>query len=342
MLKKVFLSAAVAALVLTACDSDNSTSAKNDDQPAANPAKTSDSVSVVKEDVSQTPISGNTGSDSQENVAVSADVPCSVEKTSANSFVMIMNDDAVVTKITTKIVDGQAEIDYVSVYDESVSTATVQSVCESNKQEAQEEENATVTCEGRTIKIHQVDDAEIGFEGALESAKNVCKQMNAYQSENNYSEPGEQAEQPGENGQLSGDPNPTPVSNSGKATCQITEKTTNTLKMVMVQPDSGTIYMSYEYANATFVTEARFEFLTTMPMDRINQYCNEAKADALEMAEEEEGIVADVNCDGYSISETITEPASMNVLPFIAPEMTKYCEEIQKTGVIPDDDDDDF
>lgn len=329
MLKKVFLSAMVAALALTACDSDSSTSPKNDEQPKGNVSEQPGTINgdganntVVKTD----PVSANT----------SAEVPCSVEKTSANSFVMKMQEEGVLTTITTTIVGGQAEIDYVSVYDASVPEATIEQICAANKQEALEK-SAAVTCEGRTMTIHEVDDAEIGFDGALKSAENVCKSMNAYLSENTSQNAG-LSEETGLNESPVIDTNPTTDITSDKATCQVTEQTTTTLKMVMVQPDSGTIYTSYEYKDGTFETVMRFEFLSTMSLEEINNFCAESKAEGAEMAAEA-GVVMDVNCEDYGITMTITEQAPMNVMPYLAKDMIEYCNEIQETGVIPEDDD---
>lgn len=176
MLKKLFLSAAVVAFVFTACDSDSSTSPKTDDQPKENGAQQSGTINGDGADntvVQTNPVSANT----------STEVPCSVEKLSANSFVIKMKEDGAKTTITTTIAGGQAENDYVTEYDESVPMEMIQSLCESNKQEALTK-NATVTCDGRTMKIHEIAGAEIGFDGALESAQDVCKSMNAYLSEN--------------------------------------------------------------------------------------------------------------------------------------------------------------
>ena len=330
MLKKLFLPAAVMAMVFTACESDSSTSPKTDGQLQGNGTEQSGEINnngannaTVKTD----PVSAD----------ASSGAPCSVEQLSANSFVMTMKEDGVVTKITTAIAGDQAKIDYVSIYDESVSMAMIQSLCESNKQEALTK-NATVTCEGRTMTIHEVSAAEIGFDGALESAKNVCKEMNAYFSKNdsNQTNPGLNADPVIDN------PDQTPGldQGSGRATCQITENSTNMLKMVAVQPDSGSIYTSYEYKNETLVTEIRFEFLPTVSLSEINEFCAETKADVVEMFEE--GAVADVDCDDHSMTTVITEPSSINVLPYLAKEMVEYCNEIQRTGVIPEDDEDDF
>lgn len=329
MLKKLFLSAAVVAFVFTACDSDSSTSPKTDDQPKENGAQQSGTINGDGADntvVQTNPVSANT----------STEVPCSVEKLSANSFVIKMKEDGAKTTITTTIAGGQAENDYVTEYDESVPMEMIQSLCESNKQEALTK-NATVTCEGRTMTIHEVDDAEIGFDGALKSAQDVCKSMNAYLSEYGSQNAG-LPEEPGLNESPVIDTNPTTVITSDKATCQITEQTTTTLKMVMVQPDSGSITTLYEYKTDSLVTLVQFDFLPAMPQDSINAFCAEEKIGAREV--EEDGAVVDVTCDGNAITERIAMPSSFNSIPFIVPEMTAYCEEIQRTGIIPDDEDD--
>ena len=329
MLKKLFLSAAVVAFVFTACDSDSSTSPKTDDQPKENGAQQSGTINGDGADntvVQTNPVSANT----------STEVPCSVEKLSANSFVIKMKEDGAKTTITTTIAGGQTENDYVIEFNESVSMTIIQSLCESNKQEALTK-NATVTCEGRTMTIHEVDDAEIGFDGALKSAQDVCKSMNAYLSENGSQNAG-LPEEPGLNESPVIDTNPTTVITSDKATCQITEQTTTTLKMVMAQPDSGSITTLYEYKTDSLVTLVQFDFLPAMPQDSINAFCAEEKIGAREV--EEEGAVVDVTCDGNAITERIAMPSSFNSLPFIVPEMTAYCEEIQRTGIIPDDEDD--
>lgn len=316
MLKKLFLSAAIVALVFTACDSDSSTSPKNDEQPKDNVSEQSGSINGDGADntvVQTNPVSANT----------STEVPCSVEKLSANSFLMTMKEDGAVSRITTTIVGDQAEIDYVTEYGESVPTATIQALCESNKQEALTK-NATVTCDGRTMTIHEVDGAEIGFDGALESAKQVCKSMNAYLSENS-SDPEE--------------PNQTPVSNpgaSGKATCQVVENTDTFFKMVAIQPDSVTMSISMEYKDGLVVTTGEIVFEDTFAQTDVDKYCAEAKAEIAAAAEEE--VELDVVCDGRKIVESYSEEYPMNILPYAVPEMKASCDEIQRTGVIPDDD----
>ena len=160
--------------------------------------------------------------------------------------------------------------------------------------------------------------------------------MNAHLSENSDVN---LPEEPGPNETpVIDDPNPNAFSTSGKATCKITEQTTTTLKMVMAQPDSGSITTLYEYKTDSLVTLVQFDFLPAMPQDSINAFCAEEKIGAREV--EEEGAVVNVTCGDNTITERIAAPSSFNPLSFIAPEMTEYCEEIQRTGIIPDDEDD--
>ncbi|MBR5413467.1 MAG: hypothetical protein IK114_10585 [Fibrobacter sp.] len=329
MLKKIFLSAAVAALVFTACDSDSSTSPKNDDKSVEDPAKEPDSAAVNGK--SETTVYDTVKTSFSADQDVVGD-ECLVRKTSADSFVMTMSEAGVTTSITSVLKGDKVKLTYVSVYDESIPMATIQSFCDANKQEAVGVD-ASVECDGRTMTVRETKESDMTFEQMLASAKSTCEKLNSSVSSN--------AEEPDsgiEPNQGSLNENAEVVTDPTRATCQITEKTTNTLKMVMAQPDSGSIYTSYEYKNGTLVTEARFDFLMTMPLTQINEYCADLKADAAEMAEED-GSVVDVDCDGYRITVTVVEQSSMNVLPYIASDMVEYCNEIQRTGVIPEDDD---
>ena len=340
MLKKIFLTATVAAFALTACDTDSSTSAKNDEPPVETSTKPSDTTSVnnnsegVVYDTIRTPAYDN------ENAS---GLGCSIRETSANSFVMTIVEDSVTSTITTILMGKEVDLTYVSVYDEAVSEERIQDFCEENNQ-LPAWSRSIIECDGHTMTIRENDETEMTFEQILASAKSTCAQMNVSINPNSSYEPVVQnppkeenpvVQEPSDEIQVPTDPT--------RATCQITEKTTTTFKMIVTQPDSGSIYTSYEYKNGILVTEVRFDFMMTMPLALIDGYCAEAKADAIEMAEDE-GVEVDVKCEPYRIAETITETTSMNVVPYLAKEMVEYCNEIQRTGVIPegDEDEDDF
>lgn len=299
MLKKVFLSAAVAALVFTACDSDSSTSPKDENRPQVN---NTDQSGTTNNNTAENNDAGNSNA--------SADVPCSVEKTSANSFVMKIDDGSSLSTVTTTIVGGQAEIDYVTVYDESVPATKIQALCEVNKQEALTK-NATVTCEDHSMTIHEVEDAEMGFDDALKSAEEVCKTMNAYLSE---------------------------TSDSG-ATCSVTKDLSDYFQIAAVQPDSGTMYFSLEYKNEMFLVTTEYVFENTVPQAEIDEFCAEVKAETLDLGTAT-GLETNVECDGRTVTQYVSEEVSAEAADRYFSEtvakMKAYCKEVQRTGVIPD------
>lgn len=303
MLKKLFLSAAIVALVFTACDSDSSTSPKNDEQPKDNVSEQSGSINGDGADntvVQTNPVSANT----------STEVPCSVEKLSANSFVIKMNEDGAKTTITTTIAGGQAENDYVTVYDASVPETKIQALCEVNKQDALTK-NATVTCEDHSMTIHEVEDAGMGFDDALKSAEDVCKTMNAYLSE---------------------------TSDTG-ATCSVTKDLSDYFQFAAVQPDSGTMYFSLEYKNGILLVTTEYVFENTVSQAEIDEFCAEVKAETLDLGNAT-GLETNVECDGRMVTQYVSEEVSAGKIDRYFSEtvadMKAYCKEIQRTGVIPD------
>lgn len=74
MLKKLFLSAAMAAFVFTACDSESSTSPKDEDRPQVN---NTDQSGEANNNAAENNVAVNNDAG---NSNASADVPCSVEK----------------------------------------------------------------------------------------------------------------------------------------------------------------------------------------------------------------------------------------------------------------------
>ena len=294
----------MAAFVFTACDSESSTSPKDENRPQVN----------------NTDQSGEANNNAAENNAAvnndagnsnaSADVPCSVEKTSANSFVMKIDDGSSLSTVTTTIAGGQAEIDYVTVYDASVPATKIEALCEVNKQEALTK-NATVTCEDHSMTIHEVEDAEMGFDDALKSAEDVCKTMNAYLSE---------------------------TSDTG-ATCSVTKDLSDYFQFVAVQPDSGTMYFSLEYKNGILLVTTEYVFENTVSQAEIDEFCAEVKAETLDLGAVT-GLETNVECDGRMVTQYVSEEVSAGKIDRYFSEtvadMKAYCNEIQRTGVIPD------
>lgn len=339
MLKKVFLSAAVAALVFTACDSDSSTSPKTDNESAVNPSNTTNSSdsTVIKGNAENIKHDTIWAADNAGANAVS--IGCKIEKTSANTLMMTFRDDeGCTTTITSTLTGNKVENSYVAVYDDTVSMEKIQTLCEENRQEALET-GATLVCDGRTMSLKENDETDMSFEAVYSSAKLTCDQINTYFREQGLivDDPNEGVNTTPEQPDLNENSTATP---SDRATCKVTENTETAFKMVAVQPDSATLSASVEYIDGALVTTSRVDFVMTVPLSKIESYCAESKADAAEA--EEEGMTVEITCDGYTITGRYVQEVPMNLLSYITPEMKASCDEIQRTGVIPDDDEEDF
>ena len=135
MLKKAFLISTAAALVFSACGSDNS----------ASPSSSGPQV-----------------------------LSCSANAISDDTFIMeIVTENSTLTTTTT-IAGNLANIEYDISYAPEVPAAYVQQECDENKREAQEK-NAQIVCGDHSINIKEVSPADISFEDALKSAQNECR-----------------------------------------------------------------------------------------------------------------------------------------------------------------------
>ena len=154
MLKKIFLSVAITALLFTGCDSDSST------EPSSS---TKGSVKRALE---------------QDRQTLNADAEdCVVKKLSDNSFAMTYSEDGVSVKVTTTVANNFVENEYQATYGASVPMSYVQSLCEENEQEAASK-NATVTCSGRTMTIKEIESTDMTFAESFQSAKDACNDIN--------------------------------------------------------------------------------------------------------------------------------------------------------------------
>ena len=163
MFKKFILSAAVT-LFFTACDSGSSTSQQTepaDNQPAGNQATENQPGSEKCDLYSDLFFEG---------------ASCTLSVDSDSSFAMLVENPWVMTRVITVVSSAQMEIEYASHYNSAVSAEQVSAICEENRKEALTK-NAVVTCVDEMITIKEIVDSEVGFEQALESAKQVCSQM---------------------------------------------------------------------------------------------------------------------------------------------------------------------
>lgn len=117
-----------------------------------------------------------------------------------------------------------------------------------------------------------------------------------------------------------------------KVTCTMTKDEPNLLEHVIVVPDSGTSIVTISFMDGVVTTVTKAIFDEKASAETIAQECAETKA-------ETDG---EVVCDGRTITETVVveDPTGFS-FQFIAPMMKSMCEEIQKTGVMPEEDEED-
>lgn len=121
-----------------------------------------------------------------------------------------------------------------------------------------------------------------------------------------------------------------PPSDSKKATCEVTEKDASHITIYVVQPDSGSITMVSSYQDALYRTLVVFELDPSAPRESFDEACNEMKGDT---------DVTKIVCEDRKITATMDQTIAINPIPFIESEIVDYCNTIQATGVIPEEDD---
>lgn len=302
MIKKVFLSVAVATLVFTACDSGNTTSPKLD-------AESNSDVSPSNSSPSDSLKGGNVENDSTSktvNALEAGKVGCTYEKLSETSIVETFKELDVVTTVTATIKGATQEIEYYSTYANSVAMDYIQSLCEKNKGEAAvEHKNATVECGYRTMTIKEIVPA-MSIDALVQSAKNTCEEFNAKLSDVEV-----------------------PVKN---ANCFMQSDET-AISLVIQVPDSINVAYEAKY-NDDVLTEKNFvTFEENISKREIEKACDNAKANEIEFSTS--GETRKVTCQEYLIKTVETKKSSENPVETLAPEMQEYCDEITRTGKYP-------
>ena len=285
-----------------------------------------------------------------------SDTPsCSAKKKSSNSVEMIYSIPGISTStITTTLMGEKVQMDIFTKYSSSAPLDYIRAECEENKLEAQEDpENSSVTCTDRTITIKSTrESGGVSIEKLYEKAQGECMVFekmfqsgndNIYDEEDN--DDGEDIHE--NNGPIFTDPstpsdNDTPLiggddfgNRPGKATCKISKNSDSEFEMTISDADTATLYMSIKYDGTNLKELGTTTFNENIPQSFIDQECAEAKEDALEDAD---GSV--VTCEGNVISQILETESPFNPIPLMSGLMVEYCNEIQETGIIPDDDED--
>lgn len=299
MIKKVFLSVAVAALVFTACDSGNSTSPKYE-------ASSNSDVTPSNQSPSDSLKNGNVKNDSTGktvNALEAGKVGCTYEKLSETSLVETLIDLESVTTVTVTIKDGAQEIEYNSIYANSVAMDFIQSLCDANKKEAAAgQKNATVECGYRTMTIKEIVPA-MSMDALVQSAKKTCDEFNASVSEVEV-----------------------PVKG---ANCFM-QSTETTIGLAILVPDSISIAYEGTFVDGVYTGTSTVTFEPNISKRVIENACDNAKVNAIEYSTN--GETRKVTCEEYKIKTVETKKYSVNPFETVAPEMREYCDEINQTG----------
>lgn len=288
-----------------------------------------------------------------------SDVPsCSAKKKSSNSVEMIYSIPGISTStITTTLMGEKVQMDIFTKYSSSAPLDSIRAECEENKLEAQEDpENSSVTCTDRTITIKSTrESGGVSIEKLYEKAVGECmvfEKMFQSGNDNYYDEEdddddGNDSPIHENNGPIFTDPstpsdNDTPLlgdessdNRPGKATCRISQNTDTNFEMIVSDADTATMFVYMKYVDGNVEENSITIFNENIPQSFIDQECAEAKEDALEDAD---GSV--VTCEGNVISQILEMESPFNPIPLMSGLMVEYCNEIQETGIIPDDDED--
>ncbi len=274
---------------------------------------------------------------------------CSAKKVADNAVEMVIGMPGISTTTMKTTLNGdKATMEIFTTYSSKIPAEAIREECEDNQREAEEDhDNATVTCTDRTIKIVSEEEAgEVTVEKLYEKAVGECQVFEKAYGEafdddddddddifNNSGSSNEEPTTPDIGTPLPGD---TGLGNRpGKATCKISKNSDSEFEMTITDADTATLYMSIKYDGTNLKELGTTTFNENLPQSFIDQECAEAKEDALEDAD---GSV--VTCEGNVISQILETESPFNPIPFMSGLMVEYCNEIQETGIIPDDDED--
>lgn len=283
-------------------------------------------------------------SDSTSNAQSSTEQnSCKATKTSSNKVVTTMTVAGTMTSTTETTLNGdKANIKITTNYTSMVPASVIKETCSQNKEEAAERnDGSTVTCEDRTITIKAVENAEAGIEQVYKSALKTCESFYKEFPEGEIKFDEEDDEKDEDDEDINdehispiqpGDINDAPVANQSRATCKITKNSDLAFEMVAADADTATMTISYNYDGSYAVQTAVVEFNRNLPQSFVDQECAKTKEDALV---DDDGTI--VICDDYTIKEIFRFESPINPLPFAFDMLKETCDEIQRTGVIPDD-----
>ena len=354
MLNKAFLVSATAALVFSACGSDNSTSPFEEVSYNSSSSEIVSSSSVQGNGQNsdnpnlQTPGSSSSELSIPQSSSAEYSTPqtfskneCTVKKLSENTVeVNMVVAGHAATKTTMVLVGGMVEVESSMTYDAALPDSFVEEQCAESKSLATEMDDVSVTCSKRNVTAKMKQSAVgLSIEDVIKSSKETCERANLP-----VSVPDTTVKPPVDNPPVPPQDTSTVAKPSGpaKATCQIIEDTDNLFKMKVVVEDSVTATVEAIFQNGSFTMKEVDEFDSKVAQSSVDQECTDSKAEAADEIKEfeEAGVDAKyaISCEGHVITESLSIQSAKNIMPMIAAPLIGECDKIQETGVIPDDD----
>lgn len=343
MIKKLLSASAVAALMLAACSTEDPVGPA----PFSPTNSSASNQSFLSSDANNNVFdiySSSSAIHKNDTISMTEDATnftkndCYVLSNAAENKVelyMTYAGEAMTITTMTLVAGNKVNMESTVLYDTKISDAEVKQYCKEAQDEALSK-GATVICEKRavTAKMTQPTNWET-FEEVVESAQEMCDMMKMMFPEMESSSSKVESSSsikillpPSSSSAKSNPLQP----GKGNATCEILEDTETAFHMIIVDPDSVTIDLVASDKNGNFKMSAVAEFTPNIPQSTIDKECAREKAEA----EEDDEVV--ITCNGNKITESVEFRARTNVLNLVAPSLVAECDQIQETGVIPEDD----
>lgn len=266
----------------------------------------------------------STPSDNDGNpIASNGPVGCKVLNDVENEFhVRAEARDSITIETTDRFSNDSIYSTNIFTFGPKVSQSEIDYYCEDYRTVEIYDSNARVSCDGNTITFSYIEtDPYSNFKQSKDDAIaecNLIQQKGSFNTEDTGDTP------------LLGNDNSD--NRPGKATCRISQNTDTNFEMIVSDADTATMFVYMKYVDGNVEENSITIFNENLPQSFIDQECAEAKEEALE---DDDGTV--VTCEGNTVSQSFMEEYPFNPIPFVRNELVATCNDIQETGIIPDD-----
>lgn len=266
----------------------------------------------------------STPSDNDGNpIASNGPVGCMVLNDVENEFhVRAEARDSITIETTDRFSNDSIYSTNIFTFGPKVSQSEIDYFCEDYRTVEIYDSNARVSCDGNTITFSYIEtDPYSNFKQSKDDAIAEC---NLIQQKGSFN-----TEDTGDTPLPEGDGSD---NSKGKATCKISKNSDTEFEMTVSDADTATMSISVAYIDGILEESTTTVFNENLPQSFIDQECAEAKEDALN---DEVGSI--VTCEGNTVSGSFKMEYPMNPIYVIKSELVAMCNDIQETGIIPDD-----